>query len=195
MPRIRRFAAFLSLALAACLPVTSQVPVGSTVGFTPDPMLLGTWMATTKNASGSSYIHILGNSDGTMTALLITPPRKENLGEWSQYRLRTARLGTNRFMNAQEIGNNGEVSHGPLAEQHVVLLYRALSPNRVAIYAMDEKAAAAAIRAGQIAGEIEPGEDGDIRIAAKQPELDAFMRTPRAAALFRKELVTLSRAD
>lgn len=196
MPQLGRFAAaLLLLALAACLPVTSKVPVGSTEGFRPDPMLFGTWMATTKDDGGSSYIHILGNSDGTMTALLVTPPRKESLGEWSQYRLRTARLGANRYMNAQEIGNNGDAARGPLSEQHVVLLYKALSPHRVTIYEMDEKAMAAAIRAGEIAGEIEPGKDGDIRITAKQPELDAFMQTARAAGLFHKELVTLSRVD
>jgi hypothetical protein len=195
MPRIVHFAALFLLALASCLPVTSKVPVGSTVGFKPDPMLLGTWMATSQDAGGSSYLHILGNDDGSMTALLITPPRKENLGEWSEYRLRTARLGAHRFMNAQEIGDNGEAAHGPLAKQQVVLLYKVLSPNRVAIYEIDEKAAAAAIRAGEIAGEIEPGEDGDIRITEKQPELDAFMRTAHAATLFRKELVTLSRVD
>jgi hypothetical protein len=59
---------------------------------------------------------------------------------------------------------------------------------------MDDKAMAAAIRAGEIAGEIEPGENGDVRITAGEPALDTFLRTPRATRLFSKVLVTLTRA-
>jgi ABC-type molybdate transport system substrate-binding protein len=62
------------------------------------------------------------------------------------------------------------------------------------LYQMDDKVVADAIRAGEIAGDIEPGDNGDVHITASQPALDAFMKTPRAAKLFSKALVTLTRA-
>ena len=194
---MRAFARIVSLvaalAAAACLPVTSKVPVGSTAGFKVDPALLGTWTAQASKDEAPSYLHILGNEDGTMTAVLVDSPYKDNMGDWSVYALRAATLGANRLLNAQERIANGKPSGGPLAQQHVVLLYRAAGPDSVTLYQMDDKAAAAAIRAGEIAGEIEPGESGDVRVTADEPALDAFMKTPRAAKLFSKVLVTLTR--
>src|SRR3954447_17794912 len=101
-------------ALCACLPVSSGVPVGSAVGFKADPALLGTWKARDADGDEPSYIHILGNVDGSMTALLVTPPHKASLGEWSAYTLHAAALGANRIVNAQESMSEGRVSSGPL---------------------------------------------------------------------------------
>jgi hypothetical protein len=187
-------AAALALLAAACLPVTSKVPVGTSVGFKVDPALLGTWKATGPDGGEPAYIHILGADDGTMTAILVTPPQKENLGDWSVYRLRVAALGTNHIVNAQETIANDKPSEGPLAQLNVLLLYRASGPGKIVLYQMDDKAAADAIRAGEIAGDIEPGDNGDVHITASEPALDAFMKTPRAAKLFSKALVTLIRA-
>ena len=181
--------------LAACLPVSSKVPVGSTLGFKPDRSLMGTWKATGPDGGEPSFVHILGNDDGTMTALIVTPPQKENLGEWSDYSLRAATVGANHIVNAQERSANGKSSQGPLTELHVLLLYRATGAKQLTLYQMDDKAVAAAIRAGEVAGEIEPGDNGDVRITAAEPALDAFMKTPRAAKLFVKPLVVLNRAD
>ena len=180
--------------LAACLPVSSKVPVGSTLGFKPDRSLMGMWKATGPDGE-PSFVHILGNDDGTMTALIVTPPQKENLGEWSAYSLRAAMVGTNHIVNAQERSANGKPSEGPLTELHVLLLYRQTGAKQVTLYQMDDGAVAAAIRAGEVAGEIEPGDNGDVRITAAEPALDAFMKTPRAAKLFVKPLVVLNRAD
>jgi hypothetical protein len=58
---------------------------------------------------------------------------------------------------------------------------------------MDDKAVADAIRGGEIAGAIEPGDNGDVHITAAEPALDAFMKTPRAAKLFSKALVVLTK--
>jgi hypothetical protein len=181
--------------LAACLPVTSKVPVGSTVGLKPDPALLGTWKARDANGDEPAYVHFIGNNDGTMTALLVSPPQKENLGEWSAYALRVATLGENHIVNAQEVIANGKPSDGPLAQQQVLLLYRATGRGNITLYVMDDKATAAAIKAGAIAGEIDPGENGDVRITAGEPALDNFMRTPQAAKLFGKALVSLTRIE
>ena len=182
-------ACFICLALAACLPVTSRTPVGATVGFKADPVLLGYWTAAASIGQAAGSLRFLANKDGGMTAILAT-----NDTEWSEYRLHVAQLGSNRFINAQELSNNGEAAHGPLTEGHIVLLYRAIAYGGIALYQMDEKAAADAIRAGEIAGEIEPGENGDVRITADQPALDTFMRSARAETLFSKELVRLARA-
>lgn len=189
------FALFSALALAACLPVSSKTPAGTTVGFKPDPVLLGAWKARDPDGDAPAYIHFLGNDDGTITALLVEPPEKENLGEYSVYRLRVATLGANHIVNAEETSNNGKPADGPLAEENVLLLYRPDGKDKITLYRMDDKAVAAAIKAGEIAGEIEPGEDGDVRITANAAALDAFMRTPRAAQMFDKPLVTLTRLE
>jgi hypothetical protein len=110
------------------------------------------------------------------------------------YRLRVATLGANRIINAQESFANGKPSEGALAELNTLLLYHASGPNKIVLYQMDDKAAADAIRAGEIAGDIEPGDNGDVHITASEPALDNFMKTPRAAKLFSKALVTLTRA-
>jgi hypothetical protein len=195
---MRSIAVFLAAAatlLAGCLPVTTRVPAGSTVGFKADPALLGTWRAVSSDQDAPAYIHILGNDDGTMTAIVITPPDRENPGDWSTYKLRAATLGANHIVNAQESIANGRPSEGPLAQQHVLLVYRVEAPGKIGLYRMDDQAAAAGIRTGDIAGEIEPGENGDVRITAPEPALDRFMGTPRAANLFTKLLVTLVRAN
>lgn len=183
-----------SALLGACLPVTTRVPAGSTIGFKIDPVLVGTWRGVASDQDIPAYVHILGNDDGTMTAIVVTPAFKENQGDWSVYKLRAATLGVNHILNAQEVSANGKTSEGPLAQEHVLLAYRIQSHDNIGLYHMDDHATAAAIRAGEIAGEIEPGETGDVRITAAEPALDRFLGTPRAARLFNKLLVTLTRA-
>jgi hypothetical protein len=184
-----------SLALSACLPVSSKVPAGTTIGFKPDPALLGTWKAHGSDGDEPGYIHFLGNDDGSMTAVLVTSPHKESLGDYSVYRLQVATLGANHIVNAQEVSSNGKATEGPLAEQHMLLLYRANGPGKLTLYQMDDKAIAASIKAGEIGGEVEPGQDGDVHITADAKALDAFMQSPRAGKLFNKSLVTLSRTE
>jgi hypothetical protein len=181
--------------VAACLPVSSKVPAGSTVGFKPDPVLLGVWKGRGENDDNPAYLHFIGNDDGSMTAIIVSPPRKQNLGEWSAYSLRVARLGANHIVNARELSDNGKPAEGPTAEQNILLMYRVGKGGKVTLYIMDDKAAAAAIKAGEIAGEVEPGQDGDVHITADTAALDAFLKTPRAAALFSKPLVTLTRVE
>jgi hypothetical protein len=184
-----------SALLGACLPVTTRVPAGSTIGFKIDPALVGTWRAVAPDQDNSAYIHILGNDDGTMTAVVVTPADKGNHGDWSIYTLRAATPGMNHIFNAQEVIANGEASEGPLAREQVLLAYKIEAQGRIGLYRMDDQATAAAIRAGKIAGEIEPGETGDVRITAPEPALDRFMGTPNAARLFSKLLVMLVRAN
>lgn len=186
------FVLLAMLGLAACLPVSSKTPVGATVGFKADPALFGTWKARDPDGSNApAYIHFLGDDDGTMTAILVEPPQKENMGEYSVYRLRVATLGANHIINALEVTNNGKPIERLPTQENMLFLYRADRKNKLTLYQMDDKAAAALIKSGVLAGEVEPGQDGDVRITADAASLDAFMRTPRAGALFNKPLVTM----
>lgn len=187
------FSLFIAALLSACLPVTSKVPAGSTVAFKPDPVLLGTWLArgTDKDSKEPAFLHFLTNEDGSMTALLVSPPEKKS--EWGEYRILAATLGGNHVLNASEVSTNGKPSDSSLSKAYMLMLYRVDGQHRVLLYLMDEQAAAAAIKAGQIAGQVDPGQDGDVHITADAVSLDKFMASPQAAALFKKPFLTLTK--
>jgi len=176
-----------ALILAACLPVSSRVPVGSKAGFSDDPALSGVWKTIPEGEDKPGTIEFRRSGRGAMTAILID---NDGRGEWS---VQTARIAGNRFISARETIDDGKPSTGPLAERYTLLLYRMAGKDELTLYTMDEDATRAAIRAGVIAGAIERGQDGDVRITAGQPALDTFMGTQRAARLFTKRLVTLQR--
>jgi len=183
-----RLATVLCTALiaTACLPVTSTVPVGSSVGFTPDPALTGMWKGHGEDPRQAGYLSFFPQDDGTITALMITPDGKDS--SWATFSLQTATLGANRFMNAHEVLSNGKPDDDAEAQKTFPLLYRVNGDGALVIYLLDEKKAAAAIHAGKIAGTIEPGKDGDIAITAQASDLDAFMQTADGRALFVKPL-------
>ena len=196
-----RLSVFLTLLavtfLAGCLPVTSKVPAGTTIGFSPDSQLLGTWRAksTDEDESQPAFIHFLGKDDGTMVAILVSPPHGENLGEWDLYELHAATLGANHVLSAREVSHNGTASTDELAAQYILLAWRKEGAGRLTLYVMDDKATAAAIKSGEVAGAVEPGQDGDVHITADSQALDKFLASPKAAALFNKPLVELTRIE
>jgi hypothetical protein len=184
--------------VTACLPVTSSTPVGTTVGFAADPALAGFWRGQVHQPEGWVYMTFFPQSDGTTTAVLISPPnaaRKDDSaqGDWSVYSLQTAALGQYRYMNAKEISNNGKAPDPSQADKTFPLLYRVNSDGALVIYLLDEKAAAAAIKSGAIAGTIGKGNFGDITLTADPAALDAFMATPAGRALFVKPLILLKK--
>jgi hypothetical protein len=180
-----------SLLVGACLPVTTQTPVGSTVGLKADPSLGGMWRGQPKPPDGPVYMTFLPQTDGTITALLVQPPVKDKTGDWSVYTLQTATLGSYQYMNAQEISNNGKASDMVGAGKNFPILYRINGDGALVLYLMDEKAVKSAIKAGKIAGTIEQGQFGDIALTAAPADLDAFMSTPEGRALFVKPLIIL----
>lgn len=191
--RFIRLAAALCIALiaTACLPVTSTVPIGSSIGFKPDPALVGMWKGHGESPSETTYLSFFPQDDGTITALMVTPDGKDT--GWSAFSLQTATLGANHFMNAHEVLSDGKPASDEDAQKTFPLLYRVNGDGALVIYLLDEKKAAAAIHAGKIAGTIEPGNFGDVAITAQASDLDAFMQTPDGRALFVKPLAIFKR--
>jgi hypothetical protein len=191
------FALLGAVVLSACLPVTSRVPAGTTVGFKVDPNLLGTWKAQNadrkENGNGPAYLHFLRGENGTMTALLVFPMEKDGSGQWGAYTVRAAQLAANHVLNAIEVSTNGKASDSPMSQASILLLARNDGRGHELLYLMDEQAAAAAIESGEIAGDVEQGSSGDVHITADAAALDKFMATPKAAALFKEPLLILTR--
>jgi hypothetical protein len=191
--KLARLAALLCVALcaAACLPVTTAVPVGSTVGLTPDPALAGIWKGHGQKLTDILYLSFFPKDDGTITALALKPDGTD--GGWASYSIQTTTLGAYKFMNAREVSSDGKPADGAEAQKVFPLLYRVNGDGALVIYLLDEKRAASAIKSGKIAGTIDPGDDGDIKITASGADLDAFMQTPDGRALFVKPLAIFKR--
>jgi hypothetical protein len=190
-----RFALLAAAALfvAACLPVTTKHPVGTTVGFNTDPALLGIWKGHGEEKDDKDgYITFLNNGDGTMTALFFSPA--DDQGEWETYTLQAATLGGNHVMTAHAATKNGQQITGDEANALVPVLYQ-IRNGTLTISLLDEEATKTAIKSGRIQGVIDPGDMGDAHITAEPAALDAFFATKEGAAMFSKKLVTLHRVD
>jgi hypothetical protein len=184
-------AACSTLLLAACLPVSTKAPVGSTVGFVNDPALSGTWRGNPKTDPAMTYIHFLPNDDKTITLVAVTTPQKDEKGGWSTYRISTATLGRNRYMNAHAWLSDGKPSD-PNANEANAALYYTIEGDTLNAYLFDEDKIKAMIKAHKIAGTIDPGQYGDVHITEDAAKLDARLAGADAPKLF-KLLVTLHR--
>jgi len=204
MRLLRAAVAMAAMFLAAgCLPVTSKTPVGTTAGLDADEALTGTWIGraedqedkSRKKDKGVLYLHFLKDKDAGGFSVLwaATGDGKDN-GEWMSFKVGTARLGTNRYMNAVETGKDGKPVDGALKDASFPLLYSFGRHHRLTLYMLDEDKVKAAIKAAKIAGTVESGDYGDVKITAEPAALDAFMATPEAAALF-KVFIVLKRAE
>jgi hypothetical protein len=89
--------------------------------------------------------------------------------------------------------NNGKPADGDEAKADILMLYQLGKDGKLTLRLMDEDSVKAAIQAGKIKGEIEPGNTGDVRITAEPKDLDAFFATKESAALFVKPLIVLDR--
>ncbi len=192
--KFTRFALLAAAALfaAACLPVTTKNPVGTTVGFKTDPALIGVWKGPGKPDQGDTYMAFLNGHDGTMTALLFFPAEKN--GDWDAYTLRAALLGKNHIMNANFAHSGGQVS-AEEAKMTFPLLYEIRKNGSLALALLDEKKVKDAIRSGRIEGKIDPGETGDVHITADPKQLDAFFATKEATAFFAKKFAVMHRVN
>jgi hypothetical protein len=182
-----------SLGAAACPPVTSKNPVGTTVAATPDPALTGLWKGRMTPESGFSYFTFFPQDDGTISAIVVTPQSSADKGGWGAFSLQTVTLGANRFINARETLDDGKPATGPMADNTIPLLYRVNGDGALVLYIVDEAAAKRAIKANKILGTIEDGQDGDVMLTAAPGDLDAYMGSPAGRALFVKPLTILRR--
>lgn len=191
-----RTAAVLAAALlvSACLPVTTKTPAGSTAGFKADPALYGVWKGHGSDSDESGYISFLKNDDGSMTAVLISPPSASSGGDWDVYRLDVAALGNRHFMTARELFNDGKPAGDDDNKTGGILLSYRIEGNTLTLYVADEDKAAAAVKAGALHGTISGDEKSpDVALTSAGPELDKYLSSPAGAALFTKPLLVMKR--
>jgi hypothetical protein len=191
--RFIRFAILgLAALLAACLPVTSKHPVGSTVGLKSDPALIGLWKGHGgERDAKDGYFAFLGQPDGTMSVLMFSPAEDDG---WESLSAQTATLGGLHVMNARMLAKNGVPETDSGAEDNIVLAYR-IEGSKLTLSLLDEKKVADAIQSAKLEGTIARGGSGDVHITAEPQALDAFFASREGAALFGETLVTMKKVD
>jgi len=181
-----------ALLLAACLPVTTDHPVGSTVGFKPDPALIGLWKGRGDSKDDKDgYFAFLRNEDGSMTAMLVT--FESDGDQWNVYEADVATLGTNHIMSVRLKSEDGKPANEEDARQIIPIRYDIGKDGKLTLSLLDDKATTAAIKAGRIKGTAREGSEDDCHITADPKELDAFFATKEGAALFSAKLVVLTK--
>ena len=185
------------LVAAGCLPVTSKTPVGTTVGLGADDALVGTWVARSDDQAdkdgkdkGPLYLHFLqGKDGGALSVLWVSASGGKDNSGWMSFAVSTAKLGDNRYINAVQTSEDGKPVDGALKDASFPLLYSFGKHHRLTLYLLDEDKVKDAIQAGKIAGTVEPGSSGDVKITVDAAALDAFMAKPEAADLFKVFIV------
>ena len=180
--------------LAGCLPVTTKTPVGTTAGLGADAALFGTWKGHSPDSDNKAdgFFHFMLAKDGSMTVAVILARGSSDDG-WTIFNAHTATLGKNHYLNAVETFDKDAPAEGDMKNADIPLLY-VVKGRTLTLYLIDEDKAKAAIKAGELKGEVEPGDMGDVVITAEAAELDAFMAKPEAAGLF-KVLMVLKKVD
>ena len=183
--------AVLGVALAACPPVTTKTPVGTTVKATTDSALTGIWRGVVGEGDTSSYFTFFPQDDGTINVLVATPPSKNDKGGYGVFAVQSVTLGKRHFLNARETFDDGKPAKGSMADHTFPIYYRYDDDGALMLYLIDETAAKTAVKTGKIAGTIEPGDYGDVVLTAPPGELDAFMGSPAGRALFTRPVAVL----
>lgn len=183
-----------ALFVAACLPVTSKHPIGSTAGFKQDQALIGLWKTHGDDKDAKDgYLAFLKAGDGAMTAILFSPDDDE--GEWDTFSIQAATLGANHVMNLRMVLKDGVPSDEPDTKEIIPMFYRIADDGSVTLALLDDKATKAAIQAGKLAGTVQPGDMGDVRITAEPAKLDAFFASKDAENLFSQKLLVLTKVQ
>ena len=198
MRLLRTFSALsAALVLAACLPVTSRSPLGSTTAQSTDYRLAGLWKGPANESGDTAYLTFVRGEEGGMSAILVGVTMKPDGSAptfYAVYDIRTAHLGLSDYISAHELLEDGKPAQGALAKQSVPVLYR-ISRNKLELYLLDEDATKSMIGAGKIAGRVEPGSYGDVEITAAPVALDRFFSSAAARSLFTKPFLVLRRAN
>jgi hypothetical protein len=190
MKVIRTMVALIAaVTLAGCLPVMTKTPVGTTVGFKNDSVLYGTWKGKNPDdkQQRDGYFHFMLAKDGSLTIAVAMAEGGSDDG-WTVFNARAATLGQNHYLNAVMTFDKDEPVQGALKGATFPVL-TVVKGKTLTLYLLDEDKAKDAVKAGKIAGTIEPGASGDVVITADAKELDAFMARPEAAKFFKVLLV------
>jgi hypothetical protein len=183
-----------ALFVAACLPVTSKHPIGSTVGFKQDQALIGLWKTHGDDKdSKDGYLAFLKAENGAMTAILFAPDDDE--GEWDTFSIQAANLGANHVMNLRMMLKDGKPSDDPDAKEIIPMFYKFGADGSVTLALLDDKATKAAIESGKLEGTVQQGDMGDVRITAEPARLDAFFASRDAEKLFTQKLLVLTKVQ
>jgi len=180
----------LALCAAACLPVTTATPVGSTVGFANDPGIEGTWSGRIdKDSPATTYFHFLANQDNTFTLVGVTSKSGDDKGGWGTYSVTTAVLGGHRYINARETSDDGKAATPDAQKTNIPLLYT-VSGDTLTLYLLDEDLSAAAIAAHKIDGKVTKSEyTTDVAITSDSAHLDALLASDAGVKLFKVFMV------
>lgn len=186
-----------ALFVAGCLPVTTRNPVGTTAGFKQDPSIIGLWKVEPQKDDPDDkqgFIAFLNaEEEDTMTAIMVAPGKDS--GDWGTYRLKLAMLGQNHFINAWTVSDNGKPAEKDEAAADILLMYRLGKDGKLTLYLLDEEKTAAAVKAGKIKGDVQPGSAGDVHLTAEPAALDRFFAGKEGAALFDKPMVTMKKSN
>ena len=184
-------AALAGLALAACYPPTTITPVGTTVGFKSDPMLVGLWRSLPDHDNNRSYyFHFLNGKKGEMFAVLVGDGGE--ISDVAIYKFKVARFGNVGFLNTRGMMDpEHEAPDQPKGT--VPVLYRFEGNSKLKIYMADENATKDAIRAHKIAGTAGAGGTDDAVITSDGAALDKFFRSRAGLALFKEPFATMTR--
>ncbi|GAA0547950.1 hypothetical protein FHS83_000932 [Rhizomicrobium palustre] len=181
--------ALVALLLGGCLPVTSKSPLGTTAGLGADRALYGTWKGHNPDdpKAKDGYLHFMAGKDGALTAALVMADGGNDDG-WTIFRVKTARLGGQNYLNAAMAFDKDAAAEGKLKDAIIPLAY-VLRGDVLTLYVLDEEKVKAAVKAGKLKGTIEPGDSGDVTLADDPAALDAFFAKPEAMGLFKAMLV------
>jgi hypothetical protein len=197
---MNRIPAVLALAAALLLAgcVASKNPIGQTVGFKPDPALIGAWAGHLEGKKDAQRftVYLLPKKDGGMTALAVSLPGKKDEGGWEVIDLKVAALGSNHFISARELMDDGVAKKDTV--DFTLLLYRLRGGNTLTIYQLDTQKIGDLVNSGKLAGRASKGDPqknkwDEVQITADPTSLDALMKTPEAAALFSDKFLVLHR--
>jgi hypothetical protein len=175
---------------AGCGSITTKYPIGITTGLQPDKALYGTWKGHFVDQDNDLYLHFLKADSGELIAIWVfAPTDDEHKGGAMIFKIITAKLGDNRYINAVELTPDKKVKAEPRG--YTPALYRFESDGQLTICKIDKDKLVKAIESGALAGVIE--EHGarnsiqhyeDIIITSKPEQLDAYMAKPEASDLF-----------
>jgi len=171
--------------LAACRPVVSTAPIGTTVGQGADPRLLGSWVDA-GSGSGWSFVNS-PQRDGSIKVANCQQVTEHGCKTLVFLRVHTVQLGAFRYIDAVLTDKNGHPLAHSDAPGHILLAYDIDAKGVLTFAFMNADLARSAVKAGKLAGVLtDPDHSGivDVTLTAPGAQLDAFLATPQGHAMF-----------